>query len=766
MADISKKNVRGGGLPSSPFDWNSHTFTSTNFGAFLPVKTIRLRAGDSIKGNVHQQSWLAPLPAPVFGKFKNNTRAFFTKFSRIFKHYNDMLAGNMIRNPYGTNQFGRPLHVPYISALDIQKLFLDNCGFDSPQEAYDTGNYMPQSDQFLPSYLLDSKAEMELYNDPNLLCYPVQMAEMSGDKPMNPQKVKCDFKINFDNNLSATYSPYFNLFPSSGSYFNEFIYSQYNDSVEVDTDVYFNSSYVGFRFTRIGKLIYTLLLSLGYRFGLSYDVRSFPSLDLSTDDALLDSLSSLMRPVSILPLLGYVRTYMDWVLPSRYYNLSNFVDWRYFDEELQEYGCFDWQPNDVSDPVANAYPLRSVFTNFAIYRSTSFPSAAKLFRMLKNVLTMLVRSYYTEDYFMSAFSEMVDSSTSYGLNNTLAAPDDGDIDVMRDHMGDYGGQLVDKTDGSHNLLPKDITGAVIDTAKTDGMISQYQLLSIGRLQDMLLSGLIGGTKIQDWLKNEFGITPSKDSMMLTDYLGCDTQPVMIGDIYAMAASGNSPSGAGNYLGEVGGRGIINTQEGFQLDYSTNEDGFLYIVHELVSVPFYYQGLTDDVLETGKYDFYNPRFDGIGFDAVSHLEMFNFPITIDEDSQIVNPYGNTVFGFQPTYSRKKIPHDDLLGDFASPARNSDLLAWFVSRDFSRSSRFGTAPEMSQVIDMNWQSALADTAINDFDRIFYENTGYNDPIRSLFVFNLTKQSHMLPIKTSLDFTSGKDAITNNQGTILNN
>ena len=754
MADLSKKNVRGGGLPSSPFDWNSHTITTTNFGAFLPVKMVHLRAGDSIKGNVMQKSWLASLPAPVFGKFKNNTRAFFTKFTRIFKHYNDMLAGNLIKNPY-TGGFNAISHVPYICGLDILKLFVDNCGFHSPVDI--TGDVFELGDiSVSPSAHIKSSLEIDYYNNPNLLCYPCQIANASSlDYKFNSLKIKCDFKVNIRTPSNIVANPF-------GDFLN--FYGDLGLDVEIGSEA-IETNYVGFRFTRIGKLIYSLLLSLQYRFNLNWDAGAFDGvgIDMSTDEGVIKSLGGLFYPVSILPLLGYVRTYQDWVLPSRYYNNRVFVDWRYFNENIQKYGSHDWQPSPGT-ALSRAYPRRSVFTDYSVFGNESFPSASSLFTMLRDVLTIIVRSYYTEDYFMSSYSDMAEPGINYP-SHLVAHGLDSDELARVTYRGDEEGDIYE-VEGDTLVNPY-LKSATIQTKGGENVyISQFSLLSVGRLQDMVLSGLIGGTKIQDWLKNEFGITPSKDSMMLTDYLGCDTQPVMIGDIYSQTTTKSDPDAFGNYLGEVGGRGIINTNEGFKIDYSTNEEGYLYIVHELVSVPFYYQGLTDDVLETGRYDFYNPRFDGIGFDPVSHLEMFNMPITIDEGAQTINPFGNKVFGFQPTYSRKKIPHDDLLGDFACPARNTDLLPWFVSRDFSRASKEGESSEMSQIIDMNWQSALADANVNDFDRIFYVNDGYNDPVRSLFVFNFTKYSHMLPIKQSFDFTSGKESITNSDGSVLTN
>ena len=131
--------------------------------------------------------------------------------------------------------------------------------------------------------------------------------------------------------------------------------------------------------------------------------------------------------------------------------------------------------------------------------------------------------------------------------------------------------------------------------------------------------MLAGSKVQDWLETEFGLRPSTDALNLSTYLGKISDTIMIDDIYSQADT--SPSG-GQLLGAYAGRAKKGTSGTFK--YSSREHGFFIITTEIIPKTSYFQGLTPEFSMLDRFDFFQPEFDNMGVQAISHKELFCSP----------------------------------------------------------------------------------------------------------------------------------------------
>lgn len=360
------------------------------------------------------------------------------------------------------------------------------------------------------------------------------------------------------------------------------------------------------KLTLRGRKVYKWLQALGYNFPL--------------DDPQSGNYSTVFsKKISILPILAFYKFYLDWVVPSRFYDQFNTL--RSMLEGV-------WLSNTSLDTVL---------------------SVNKLINFVPN-------SFLDSDYFTSAWK--YPASPEIGME-TFEVPDfETSINnLLQPHV-------------SHN---KDV-GSYYETG--DGFISSLSLQSVGALQSMLNRGMITGNKIKDWLKTEFGIEPSKDALRTSTYLGMMRNTVNISDVFATA---DTAAQGGTPLGAYSGRGGTSGQGKF--DYKADQHSILIITSEIIPKPLYYQGVRPLNLMTNRFDFFQPEFDNVGVRAISRLELYSDTDMRGQDFTEETDYMNGIFGFAPQYANLKTGYDNIIGDFRLKRFENSLSSWFLARKFT-------------------------------------------------------------------------------------
>ena len=362
-----------------------------------------------------------------------------------------------------------------------------------------------------------------------------------------------------------------------------------------------------YKLTLRGRKVYKWLQALGYNFPLD-------SIDADAEQV------AYGQEVSILPILAFYKFYLDWVVPSRFF------------EQFQS--------------------LRSLLEGVWL-EATSLDNALSC----NKLINFVPDSFLDNDYFTSAWK--YPASPENGMS-TFQLPV-----VNPDYPENH--EVV------HNVLQ----GAYIDTNDTSDIVSSLSLQSVGALQSMLNRGMITGNKIKDWLKTEFGIEPSKDALRTSTYLGMFRNTVNISDVFATAdtsAQGGTPLGAYSGRGGTAGNG--------KFDYKADQHSILIISAEIIPKPLYYQGLRPLNTMLYRYDFFQPEFDNVGVRAISRSELYMDTNPLDQDFTTDPDYLNGIFGFAPQYANLKTGYDNIVGDFRLKRFENSLSSWFLARKFVR------------------------------------------------------------------------------------
>lgn len=443
-----------------------------------------------------------------------------------------------------------------------------------------------------------------------------------------------------------------------------------------------------YRFTLAGKRVYDFLNSLGCAF-------PWLTAPYGTDGTGFMR-SQANQKISLLPILACLKAYIDWIVPSRYFQNYSFI---------QSF----LRGNQPYDTAVNATALSK--------------------------LLIPLRSYLESDFFTSAFANpFIESggqvATTVSIPNPDNNPDTPDVAAL------LGRSNVDSSGLGDN------TGAQVNLGGEDGYLNRFTIQSLGALQSMLDRGLIAGTKIQTWLQTEFGIKPDNDYLDLSSYLGRYGNTIAIGDVTSYADTRGSGD-TGTYLGQYAGKGTGSGSAHFE--FEAKEHGFFIVFNEILPRTSYYQGLHPEFQMLDRFDFFQPEFDNLGMEAIPLKTLVN--------TQKVQNFGETgfgelsnpesIFGFCPRYAPLKTHFDTISGDFRVRTLNTGLDSWYLSRDFDIRN---AVDDDYKYISPAFCDASTGTSTNSYDRIFQYTDNFADHFYQIFVFSLNM---VRPMKQVSDY-----------------
>lgn len=439
------------------------------------------------------------------------------------------------------------------------------------------------------------------------------------------------------------------------------------------------------KFTLNGKRVYDLLSSLGC---------TFPWLTApygTSGTAAMKAQAN--QKVSLLPLFAVYKAYIDWIVPSRYYQNYSFVQ--------------------------------------SLFRSNEPFSSALSAGSLSKFLSPL-RSFLESDFFTSAFENPTINSDGL-IGGTISIPNPSSLISTE----------VSATLSNNNVGDAKGPVASINPSEREQDFNRFTLQSLGALQSMLDRGLIAGTKIQTWLETEFGIKPDNAYLDLSSYLGRFQNTISIGDVTSYADTKGSGD-TGSFLGQYAGKGMGSGNAHF--NYEAKEHGFFIVFNEVLPRTSYYQGLKPEFQMLDKFDFFQPEFDNLGMEAIPLRSLVNTQKSqtfYDQTAFGELSHPDSVFGFTPRYAPLKTQLDVISGDFRVRSLNSGLDSWYLSRDFDL--RSGMDDDY-KYIGPAFCDASDGTSTNNYDRIFQFTDSFADHFYQIFVFTLNM---VRPMKQVSDY-----------------
>lgn len=431
------------------------------------------------------------------------------------------------------------------------------------------------------------------------------------------------------------------------------------------------------KFTTGGRWSYDTIVSLGLNFPLSW----------TQDNTAYDT-----KKINILPLIALVKFYQDWIVPSR------FIDQLSFN-----------------------------VNGFIRKNSSGYVGITNLLHLCSFLPTYLQNDYFTASWQNASGPESHLNTVYYSIpQNSVENPSQGTLDNAVSFDGNISSSSVGK--GAYK-------------ASNNSSFNEYTLLALGALQNMLNRGKLAGSKIQDWLKTEFGMTPSSDALQLSTYLGKFTDTIQISDVMSNSDTYDYDNDTGAFLGQFAGKGIGASSSNWE--YSTKVHGYLIITSELTAPTSYWQGLRPEFSMIDKFDFFQPEFDNLGVEALSTQELcftndvvgnvIKAPTTLKTDS-----YASKVFGFTPMYSKLKYRQDTLSGDFRIRHLNTGLSSWYIARQFAGNGHY---------INRNFCTDTYNNA-NVYDNIFSYSTADIDHFYMLYYLKVDAYRPMHQVSSFLD------------------
>lgn len=449
----------------------------------------------------------------------------------------------------------------------------------------------------------------------------------------------------------------------------------------------------GFNLTKRGREIVNTLFSLGYRFPLDFCGNV-------TDSNLLEVIPVVQQKFmqssyDALPLLSYARALYDYIYPSRY--IDKLGVGRLWDNDTESYGV------DDSDWFADIFSL--VFTQ------------------------------YDNHFFTSLFVQP---------NNVIAGTPAASSIVANNDIMQTGQQLSNNLGFNVNSQRNTIyQGSQTYT----GTLSSFGLRWLQSASDYILRNNIGGRRFRDWAESHFGFVTKDMNSDISEWISSWQESIQFNGVRSTAETN------GARLGDQAGHGESFGMK--KINFTAHEDGFFFIISQLIPSVVYYQGQAPWTHPlTSPLQLYTPEFEAQGFEAIPLRDIF-----LGSNGNLDNPFDG-VFGYAPRYSnRYKRPYDSMSGDFVFGSRNTNMQAFHTFRD------------LQPYFDSNEaSSSLAFLQVeNQYGRIFQldptdsDRSSLYDKVFTLFAFDAEKETHLRSLSDSLPLfdKSGKDANINYLG-----
>lgn len=610
-------------------DYNS-TFT---FGETQPSFIREMIPGSKIEIKSNSLVRLAPMPAPTFGRMKIENRSHFIPLSSLVKHFQDSFLTQTIVSE-GPKTF-KVETLPHIQLARLCWYVLTGAKCTIYKTAALDESYRQQTVKGFNVSDSTSKTALEtllasLQTSHYLTANQATTAPI-GEYGENFLQIIPERLFNLDDNLSpldvtkCTTIPLANKNTSPGNFGLNRV-GELDATGEADFAhgaVHMNGADYVHTVTRTnGEIIH-------FAFRLSNFGKRLRKILIGLGYQ-IDFRAK--NEVSLLPLFAYYKAYFDSFGLTLYQNY------------LHTNACkcltdFDYNNTPSYNDFDDTLP-RQIFRNFIYDLGNCFATAP-------------------QDY---VSSHMLTTAVSPSAGGAMSFIDvqSGDIPIVlpssenprADHEAINGHAYINQVIHSH-------------------LDSEY----LKKLYKWTNKNTIAGKRIREILISQgFGDWIDKQK---TFFIGQDEQRIEIMEISATADTTNI---GGSSLGEWAGKGRSEKQSK-KHSYETDEHGYFITISTLIPEGGYTQALSDHVNELSKFDFYNPEFDSMGYDASRFSETVCGTQNWSQhggDQDDAQASLTETFGFKPRYLEKKVQFNKSNGDFSLRSTRNSYLPYTLDK----------------------------------------------------------------------------------------
>lgn len=227
--------------------------------------------------------------------------------------------------------------------------------------------------------------------------------------------------------------------------------------------------------------------------------------------------------------------------------------------------------------------------------------------------------------------------------------------------------------GVHEDMPSSVDGSSGHSYIASGSpFSQLDLELLRKAYQVTNRNTIAGKRIAEILRAN-GQGKYVDECKST-FVGESYVPIDVSDVNATADTSNEVTGQSSVLGEYTGKGI-GYEESKTWVYENDEYGYLIVIGVVIPESGYTQQIAAHILNIAKEDFYNPDYDGMGFEANSKrffVGQNDFPDGSKPDAL------DDTFGFISRYSRHKVEPNKLNGNFSKRSSRTSFLPYTLDK----------------------------------------------------------------------------------------
>lgn len=311
--------------------------------------------------------------------------------------------------------------------------------------------------------------------------------------------------------------------------------------------------------------------------------------------------------LSALPLLCFLKAFNDWMSLSSIYDRSVLTD---FLRKAKSGGS-------LSSPVGD------------------------LLVQLPNILRPLVGSdFFTSAYNTYSFASNQSSFVSRGFKDTLNR---------------INSSITSTSDFSTN----DNLGVYTQLATSNGLpaLSTRQLKFLQSFDKFLRRNELSGTRAAQRIFARFGLKSEDFRSNYAQLLASKVIDFDVADVTSTSPNSDPSLGLGTYSGQSVSAGD------FTFDLECSDFGHVITFAYIDVNSQYINTISPEVLRRTALDFYQPDFDGVGFQPICYAQLYNNPSVELTSSNIghINPL-DSIFGFQPRYEEYRTSYSRVTGDF--------------------------------------------------------------------------------------------------------
>lgn len=266
-----------------------------------------------------------------------------------------------------------------------------------------------------------------------------------------------------------------------------------------------------------------------------------------------------------------------------------------------------------------------------------------------------------------------------------------------------------------------------------------------RLMRFVNKNSVLGKQISEILRARYGVTDIHNTTHESVIrVGASSCPVQISAVYNNSDSGDLP------LGSYAGLGV-GSHRSKMFTFSTNEFGCLITLTAVVPKMGYFQGMLRENSDgvNGRFDFYTPEFDAIGWQTVRNNEL----VADRQHMDVIGsePVGTNlgVWGYQPFYTHMKVGFNRCLADISLPRFRESMLPYTLDRYFPdiRQGYDDPSPTINP-LPVNDPLSFRSGTQGNANRIFTDVNPTEDHVIMQIFFDVKMSSPMKSISTSYD------------------